>query len=108
MPSTIYPVPAFHQQRASRSPSLGQRLRTWWRRDRLDEQLAQGDDREASAELMLRAARLVSSSGCVELAKAVERVVFAGVKPSAHGANDPLALPSACATSGRSTFGARR
>jgi hypothetical protein len=77
MPSGIYPVPPFHQQRASRSfpPSLGQKLRTWWERDRLDKRLVQGGDREASAELRLRAAQLVSTTGRVELANAVETVV---------------------------------
>jgi hypothetical protein len=77
MPNGIYPVPPFHQQRASRSvaPSLWQRLKTWRERDRLDEQLAQGGDREAIAELRLRAAQLVSPTGRVELAIGVERAV---------------------------------
>jgi hypothetical protein len=78
MPSGIYPVPPLHQHRAVRRsfpPSLWQRLRTWWERDDLDEQLAQGFDREATPELRLRAAQLVSSSGRVELANAVETVV---------------------------------
>jgi hypothetical protein len=78
MPSGIYPVPEFrHHRGAPRSfpPSLRQRLKTWWERDRLDEQLAQGFDREASAELRLRAAQLVSPAGRVELANAVEAVV---------------------------------
>jgi hypothetical protein len=78
MPSGIYPVPPLHQDRsAPRSflPSLRLRLKTWRERDRLDEQLAQGFDREASAELRLRAAQLVSAAGRVELAEAVERAV---------------------------------
>src|SRR5436190_16285566 len=77
MPSGIYPVPPLHQHRSARRsfpPSLWQRLRTWWGRDELDEQLARGFDREATPELRLRAAQLVSSAGRVELANAVETV----------------------------------
>jgi hypothetical protein len=52
MPNGIYPVPPLHQTSgASRyppRPTLGQRLKTWGRRDRLDGQLAPGADREAS------------------------------------------------------------
>jgi hypothetical protein len=78
MPSGIYPVPPFHQHRGARRsfpPSPGQRLRTWWERDLLDEQLAQGDDREATPELRLRAAQLVSPAERVKLANGVETVV---------------------------------
>jgi hypothetical protein len=64
MPNGIYPVPPY-QQRASRSfaPSLWQRLKTWRESDRLDEQLAQGGDREAIIELRLRATQLVPPPG---------------------------------------------
>jgi hypothetical protein len=67
-----------HQDRSARRsfpPSLGQRLRTWWERDELDDQLAHGFDIEATPELRLRAAQLVSCTGRVELANAVETVV---------------------------------
>jgi hypothetical protein len=56
-------------------PSLWQRVETWWKRDRLDEQLARGADPNAAAELRLRAAQLVSTAGRVELADALETVV---------------------------------
>jgi len=62
---------------ASRQPSprLVVRLRTWWRRERLDEQLARGTDPEASAELRLRAEQLDSSAERVRLAERLEDVV---------------------------------
>jgi hypothetical protein len=61
--------------RRSFRPSLRQRVETWWKRDGLDEQLAQGADPNASAELRLRAAQLTSPAGRVELADAVETVL---------------------------------
>jgi hypothetical protein len=78
MPTGIYPVPSFHQHRgAPRSfrPSLRQRVKTRRKRGHLDEQLAQGADPNATAELRLRAAQLVSAAGRVELANAVETAV---------------------------------
>jgi hypothetical protein len=51
MPNGIYPVPPFHQNAVaspSARPTLGQRLKSWWQSDRLDEQLTRGADREAS------------------------------------------------------------
>ena len=98
MPSGIYPVPPLHQDRSARRSfpsSLWQRLMTWWERDDLDEQLAQGFDREATPELRLRAAQLVSPIGRVQLADAVERTVreARGRQAAIHAsANDLLAL----------------
>jgi hypothetical protein len=63
MPNGIFPVPQFHShpsQSADRRTGLALRTRTWWRRDRLDEQLAHGADPATSAELTLRAAQLRS------------------------------------------------
>jgi hypothetical protein len=57
------------------SPGLALRLRTWWRRERLDEQLAEGTDPETSAELRLRAEQLGSSAEHVRLAERLEDVV---------------------------------
>jgi hypothetical protein len=76
MPSGIYPVPQFHQYSDPSSlPTLGQRLKTWWQRDRLDEQLARGADHEASAELKLRASQLVSPTRRLVLSGTIERAV---------------------------------
>jgi hypothetical protein len=72
-----HPHTQVRSRTASRTPSPGLmvRLRTWWRRERLDEQLAEGTDPEASAELTLRAEQLDSSAEHVRLAKRLEDVV---------------------------------
>lgn len=73
-------------------PSLRQRVETWWKRDRLDEQLAQGADPNATAELRLRAAQLVSAPGRVELANALETAVreARGRQGAVHACGDDL------------------
>ena len=78
MPSGIHPVTSFHHPpggTSSSRPSLWQRVETWWKRDRLDEQLARGADPNAAAELRLRAAQLVSTAGRIDLADALETAV---------------------------------
>lgn len=62
MPYGIYPVPRFrsYPRPAGARPSLALRIRTRWRRRRLDEQLSQGADPASTAELALRAAQLRS------------------------------------------------
>lgn len=63
MPNGIFPLPQFHphpSRSAGRRPRLMLRMRTWWRRDRLDEQLARDVDPATSAELTLRAAQVHS------------------------------------------------
>jgi len=81
MPNGIYPVPPLHireqtgpRSRASR-PGVALRLRTWWRRDRLDEQLAEGADPTTSAELTLRAEQLSSDTKRIRLAEDLEGVL---------------------------------
>ena len=81
MPNGIYPI--FPLQIRQRSASqahavragLGLRLRTWWRRDRLDEQIANGDDPRTSAELTLRAEQLGTAAERVRLAEHLEGVL---------------------------------
>jgi hypothetical protein len=51
------------------------RLATWYRRERLDEQLAAGTDPDATAELRLRAEKLGSSTEHIRLAERLEDVV---------------------------------
>jgi hypothetical protein len=67
-------------------------VETWWKRDRLDEQLAQGADPNATAELRLRAAQLVSAPGRVELANALETAVreARGRQGAVHACGDDL------------------
>ena len=62
MPNGIFPVPPtdVHRSRKATEPSVALRIRTRWRRRRLDERLAGGADPTESAELELRAAQLGS------------------------------------------------
>jgi hypothetical protein len=61
MPNGIFPVPTF-QSHPSPAPTLGLRLRTRWRQNRLDGELASGADPASSPELTLRAAQLQSQA----------------------------------------------
>jgi hypothetical protein len=70
MPNGIFPGTLYHS-RPSPGPSLGFRLRTRWRRDRLDRELASGADPAASPELALRAAQLQSRAVRSRLANAI-------------------------------------
>lgn len=81
MPNGIYPVPPLQiregtasQTRAARR-GLALRLRTWWQRDRLDEQLANGDDPRTSVELTLRAEQLSTAAERFRLAEDLEGVL---------------------------------
>jgi hypothetical protein len=74
MPSGIFPVPEFRSKpsRTVRTrPGLAVRIRTRWRRNRLDDELARGVDPAASSELGLRAAQLRSPAGRSRLANAL-------------------------------------
>jgi hypothetical protein len=78
MPSGIYPVPPRSERADPRhglAPSLWQRLRTWWQRDQLDEQLAQGRDQEATPALRLRAEQLASPAARIRLAATLGIIV---------------------------------
>jgi hypothetical protein len=81
MPNGIYPVPppqiregTASQSRAAR-PGLALRLRTWWQRDRLDEQLTNRDDPRTSAEHTLRAEQLGTPAERVRLAEDLEGIL---------------------------------
>ena len=89
MPNGIYFVPTPLPRRTgtpSRSrpsrPSARLRLKTWWLRDRLDEQLAEGADPRTSAELTLRAEQLGSAAERVRLAEYLERVLRVADEPA--------------------------
>lgn len=72
MPNGVFPVPKFHSapDRGDRV-SLAVRLRTRFRRSRLDVELAQGGNPSASAELLLRATQLRSPGERARLANAL-------------------------------------
>jgi hypothetical protein len=71
MPSGIFPVPKFRPVPARARPSLAVRIRTRWRRNRLDHELARGIDPGVSAELGLRATQLRSRTERRRLANAL-------------------------------------
>jgi hypothetical protein len=78
MPNGIFPVPQFHPQpshSANKRPGRALRLRTWWRRARLDEQLAHGADPATSADLSLRAGQLRSRVVRSKLANALVKAL---------------------------------
>jgi hypothetical protein len=76
MPSGIFPVPEFRPVPTRTGPSLAVRIRTRWRRNRLDERLSRGADPATSAELSLRAAQLRSR---------IERARLANTRVDARG-----------------------
>jgi hypothetical protein len=74
MPNGIFPVPAFNGRRdhtGDTRQSLPVRVRTRWRRNRLDEELARGADPDTTAQLSLRAAQLRSPAERSRLANAL-------------------------------------
>ena len=74
MPYGIFPIPQLRpapHDSAGRPPGLALRMRTWWQRHRLDDQLADGVDPATGAELTLRAAQLRSPVTRSELANAL-------------------------------------
>jgi hypothetical protein len=81
MPNGIFPVPQFHSH-PSPGPSLGLRLRTWRRRDRLDGELASGADPAARPELALRAAQLQSQALRSRLANAIVEMLGRAHEPN--------------------------
>ena len=68
MPNGIFPV-------TSPGPGLGTRLKSWVRRDRLDDELARGVEPTRSPELELRADRLTSVAERAGLAEGLEHAV---------------------------------
>jgi hypothetical protein len=52
MPNGIYPIPPFHQNAGEpppARPTIGHRLKSWWQRNHLDEQLTRGADQDANS-----------------------------------------------------------
>jgi hypothetical protein len=73
------------------SDTLALKLRTWWHRDELDEQLIRGADSETDAGLSRRAAQLRSRSTRIDLAAALENAVREAHKGWSVSARLPLA-----------------
>jgi hypothetical protein len=73
------------------SDTLALKLRTWWHRDELDEQLIHGADPETDAGLSRRAAQLRSRSTRTDLAAALENAVREAHKGWSVSARLPLA-----------------
>jgi len=73
------------------SDTLALKLRTWWHRDELDEQLVHGADPESDAGLSRRAAQLRSRSTRIALAAALEDAVREAHKAWSVSARLPLA-----------------
>jgi hypothetical protein len=94
MPNGIFPIPEFKTTPAYEArPGLTVRIKTRWRRNRLDDELAHGADSRATAALALRAAQLRSDGERGRIANAlVEAVGEAGrgtpvtIKPRPHRA----------------------
>jgi hypothetical protein len=73
------------------SDTFALKLRTWWHRDELDEQLVHGADPESDAGLSRRAAQLRSRSTRIALAAALEDAVREARKTWSASARLPLA-----------------
>jgi hypothetical protein len=85
MPNGIYPVPKFRpyiDPSRSERPELQLRLKTWWRRDELDERLAHGAGPDSSDELRLRSRQLMSRGNRLELAGGFESAVRTARAPA--------------------------
>jgi hypothetical protein len=72
MPNGVYPVPKFRPAGARHRSPLSTRLRVWWQRLELDEQLAAGAQPVPGSLLHHRAEQLGSRAGRGELARALE------------------------------------
>ena len=74
MPNGIFPVPQLHpypRSAVGRQPGFAVRMRTRWRRRRLDEDLSHGVNPATTDELTLRAAQLRSPAMRSQLADAL-------------------------------------
>jgi hypothetical protein len=76
MPNGIFPVPQFrsYPARTSKHPGFVLRMRTRWRRNRLDEELSHGADPATSADLTLRAMQLRSPATRLRLANTLAEI----------------------------------
>ena len=82
MPNGLYPVPKFHPRRRHARAPARMRLRLWWHRTQLDEQLAAGAQPQPGTLLHLRAEELGSRTERDRLARALEKTVRAAYRPA--------------------------
>jgi hypothetical protein len=85
VPSGIFPVPKFRstpRRGVGTRPGPVVRMRTRWRRERLDDELACGANPAASAELRLRAAQLRSPAERSRLANAMVEALGDARRPN--------------------------
>jgi hypothetical protein len=101
MPDRIFPVPQFrsYPTRTSKHPGFVLRMRTRWRRNRLDEELSHGADPATSAELTLRSMQLRSRAVRAQLADALMETLLDahGREPSIVTVQPPPAAVRDCA-----------
>jgi hypothetical protein len=84
VPNGIFPVPPVDvDHHHDVAPRLALRLRTRWRRRRLDQRLAAGANPAQSAELELRAAQLGASTERARIADALVKVTEDARRPAA-------------------------
>jgi hypothetical protein len=84
MPNGIYPVPQFRsypRRSTDTRPGIALRMRTRWKRRRLDAKLAKGANPAHSAELTLRAAQLRSPAARARFAKALVETLDEARRP---------------------------
>jgi hypothetical protein len=101
MPSGIFPVPQFrsYPTRTSKHPGFVLRMRTRWRRNRLNEELSHGADPATSPELTLRAMQLSSTGVRTQLANALMETLLGAYRgePSIVTVQPPPAAVRDCA-----------
>jgi hypothetical protein len=83
MPNGVFPVPQFHSyaRRTATRSGLVLRMRTRWRRRRLEEELSHGANPAASAELTQRAAQLRSPAARLRLANTLAKTLDEARQP---------------------------
>jgi hypothetical protein len=84
MPNGVYPVPKFRPRADRRPRSAAVRLRVWWHRLELDEQLAAGAQPVAGSLLHHRAEQLGSRAERAKLARALEATLRAARRAPTH------------------------
>jgi hypothetical protein len=81
MPNGVYPIPKFRAGAPRRKLTTGVRLRVWWHRLELDEQLAAGAQPQPGTLLHHRAEELASPEHRAWLAQALEALLRDARRP---------------------------
>ena len=85
MPNGVYPVPKFRPSADRRPHTAAVRLRVWWHRLELDEQLAAGAQPVAGTLLHHRAEQLGSRAERAKLARALDATLREARSAPTHG-----------------------